>query len=102
MKQDLQLQEKNTPRIEFLHVYIGAVLKAVRNGSDTRGYLVLDCTLLISAILNSSQEIIQTLCSLVLCFPQGQYHLSWFPRHHEIAEQLIFLILLVFLLHLYG
>ncbi|KAL0896231.1 hypothetical protein Bca101_080192 [Brassica carinata] len=40
MKQDLQLQEKDTPRIEFLDAYIGAVLKAVRNGSDTRGYFV--------------------------------------------------------------
>ncbi|RID67781.1 hypothetical protein BRARA_D02850 [Brassica rapa] len=40
MKQDLQLQKKDTPRIEFLDAYIGAVLKAVRNGSDTRGYFV--------------------------------------------------------------
>ncbi|CAH2078301.1 unnamed protein product [Thlaspi arvense] len=40
MKQDLQLQEKDTPRIEYLHAYIGAVLKSVRNGSDTRGYFV--------------------------------------------------------------
>nr|VDD16560.1 unnamed protein product [Brassica oleracea] len=30
MKQDLQLQKKDTPRIEFLDAYIGAVLKAVR------------------------------------------------------------------------
>ncbi|XP_019088924.1 PREDICTED: beta-glucosidase 3 isoform X2 [Camelina sativa] len=40
MKQDLQLQQKDTPRIEYLHAYIGAVLRAVRNGSDTRGYFV--------------------------------------------------------------
>ncbi|XP_020872570.1 beta-glucosidase 3, partial [Arabidopsis lyrata subsp. lyrata] len=40
MKQDLQLQQKDTPRVEYLHAYIGAVLKAVRNGSDTRGYFV--------------------------------------------------------------
>ncbi|KAL0710037.1 hypothetical protein Bca4012_017015 [Brassica carinata] len=40
IKGDFQLQEKDTPRIEYLHVYIGAVLKAVRNGSDTRGYFV--------------------------------------------------------------
>ncbi|ESQ55146.1 hypothetical protein EUTSA_v10024994mg [Eutrema salsugineum] len=40
MKQDLQLQKKDTPRIEYLHAYIGAVLKSVRNGSNTRGYFV--------------------------------------------------------------
>ncbi|XP_010439366.2 PREDICTED: beta-glucosidase 3-like isoform X1 [Camelina sativa] len=40
MKQDLQLQQKDTPRIEYLHAYIDAVLNAVRNGSDTRGYFV--------------------------------------------------------------
>ncbi|WZY82491.1 hypothetical protein YC2023_028875 [Brassica napus] len=40
MKQDLQLQHEDTPRIEFVHAYMGAVLKAVRNGSDTRGYFV--------------------------------------------------------------
>ncbi|CAN8314502.1 unnamed protein product [Cochlearia groenlandica] len=40
MKQDLELQEKDTPRIEFIHAYIGGVLKAVRNGSDTRGFMV--------------------------------------------------------------
>ncbi|XP_056865034.1 beta-glucosidase 3 isoform X2 [Raphanus sativus] len=36
MKQNLQ----DTPRIEFLHAYIGAVLKSIRKGSDTRGYFV--------------------------------------------------------------
>ncbi|EOA29695.1 hypothetical protein CARUB_v10016216mg [Capsella rubella] len=25
-------------RVEYLHAYIGSVLKSVRNGSDTRGY----------------------------------------------------------------
>ena len=30
MKQDLQLQQEDTPRIEFVHAYMGAVLKAVR------------------------------------------------------------------------
>ncbi|XP_020877325.1 putative beta-glucosidase 2 isoform X3 [Arabidopsis lyrata subsp. lyrata] len=40
MKPDLQLQQKDTRRIEYLRAYIGAVLKAVRNGSDTRGYFV--------------------------------------------------------------
>ncbi|CAH8306454.1 unnamed protein product [Eruca vesicaria subsp. sativa] len=40
MKQDLQLQQEDTPRIEYLHAYIGAVLKSVRNGSDTRGYFI--------------------------------------------------------------
>ncbi|KAG7550872.1 Glycoside hydrolase superfamily [Arabidopsis thaliana x Arabidopsis arenosa] len=40
MKLDLQLEQKDTRRIEYLHAYIGAVLKAVRNGSDTRGYFV--------------------------------------------------------------
>ncbi|AEE32093.1 Glycosyl hydrolase superfamily protein [Arabidopsis thaliana] len=40
MNQDLELQQKDTPRIEYLDAYIGAVLKAVRNGSDTRGYFV--------------------------------------------------------------
>ncbi|KAG7594293.1 Glycoside hydrolase family 1 [Arabidopsis thaliana x Arabidopsis arenosa] len=40
MTQDLELQQKDTPRIEYLDAYIGAVLKAVRNGSDTRGYFV--------------------------------------------------------------
>ncbi|CAF2090413.1 unnamed protein product [Brassica rapa] len=36
MKQNLQ----DTPRIEFLHAYIGAVLNSITNGSDTRGYFV--------------------------------------------------------------
>ncbi|CAA7049794.1 unnamed protein product [Microthlaspi erraticum] len=36
MKQDLQ----DTPRIEYLQAYIGAVLKSIRNGSNTRGYFV--------------------------------------------------------------
>nr|VDC79309.1 unnamed protein product [Brassica rapa] len=40
IKGDFQQQQKDTPRIEYLQVYIGAVLKAVRNGSDTRGYFV--------------------------------------------------------------
>nr|VDC79310.1 unnamed protein product [Brassica rapa] len=40
MKGDFQMQQKDTPRIEYLHVYIGAVLNAVRNGSDTRGYFI--------------------------------------------------------------
>ncbi|VVB16966.1 unnamed protein product [Arabis nemorensis] len=40
MKRDLQLQLKDTKRVEYLNAYIGAVLKAVRNGSDTRGYFV--------------------------------------------------------------
>ncbi|AEE84549.1 beta glucosidase 2 [Arabidopsis thaliana] len=40
MKQDLQLQQKDTPRIEYLHAYIAAVLKSIRNGSDTRGYFI--------------------------------------------------------------
>ncbi|KAF2531312.1 hypothetical protein F2Q70_00031874 [Brassica cretica] len=30
----------DTPRIEFLHAYIGAVLNSITNGSDTRGYFV--------------------------------------------------------------
>ncbi|CAH2045468.1 unnamed protein product [Thlaspi arvense] len=36
LKQDLQ----DTSRIEFLHAYIGAVLKSIRNGSNTRAYFV--------------------------------------------------------------
>ncbi|KAG2291558.1 hypothetical protein Bca52824_038227 [Brassica carinata] len=36
----LQLQQEDTPRIDYLHAYIGAVLKSIRNGSDTRGYFV--------------------------------------------------------------
>ncbi|XP_018459194.1 LOW QUALITY PROTEIN: beta-glucosidase 3-like [Raphanus sativus] len=40
LKQDSQLQQKDTPRINYLHSYIGAVLKSIRNGSDTRGYFV--------------------------------------------------------------
>uniref|UniRef100_A0A0D3B2T2 thioglucosidase n=1 Tax=Brassica oleracea var. oleracea TaxID=109376 RepID=A0A0D3B2T2_BRAOL len=40
MKGDFQMQQKDTPRIEYLHVYIGAVLNAVRNGSDTKGYFI--------------------------------------------------------------
>ncbi|EFH64410.1 hypothetical protein ARALYDRAFT_315321 [Arabidopsis lyrata subsp. lyrata] len=40
MKQDSQLKQKDTPRVEYLHAYIGGVLKSVRNGSDTRGYFV--------------------------------------------------------------
>ncbi|KAG2297433.1 hypothetical protein Bca52824_044102 [Brassica carinata] len=34
IKGGLQLQQKDTPRIEYLNVYIGAVLNAVRNGSE--------------------------------------------------------------------
>ncbi|KAI3507733.1 hypothetical protein L1887_22724 [Cichorium endivia] len=30
----------DTPRVEYLHAYIGAVLDAVRNGSNTKGYFV--------------------------------------------------------------
>ncbi|KAI3507727.1 hypothetical protein L1887_22718 [Cichorium endivia] len=30
----------DTPRVEYLHAYIGALLDAVRNGSNTRGYFV--------------------------------------------------------------
>ncbi|KAL4558222.1 hypothetical protein LXL04_036420 [Taraxacum kok-saghyz] len=30
----------DTPRIEYLHAYIGALLDALRNGSNTRGYFV--------------------------------------------------------------
>ncbi|XP_023644132.1 putative beta-glucosidase 5 isoform X2 [Capsella rubella] len=33
-------QQKDTPRVEYLHAYIGAMLKSIRNGSDTRGYFV--------------------------------------------------------------
>ncbi|XP_048594756.1 beta-glucosidase 3 isoform X1 [Brassica napus] len=40
LKQDLQLQQEDIPRIDYLHAYIGAVLKSIRNGSDTRGYFV--------------------------------------------------------------
>ncbi|KAJ0449837.1 putative cyanidin 3-O-glucoside 7-O-glucosyltransferase (acyl-glucose) [Helianthus annuus] len=28
----------DTPRVEYLHAYIGAVLDAIRNGSNTMGY----------------------------------------------------------------
>ncbi|KFK37529.1 hypothetical protein AALP_AA4G268900 [Arabis alpina] len=37
---DLQMDLKDTRRIEFLDAYMGAVLNAVRNGSNTRGYFV--------------------------------------------------------------
>ncbi|CAL9238103.1 unnamed protein product [Arabidopsis halleri] len=40
MKQDSQLKQKDTPRVEYLHAYIGGVLKSIRSGSDTRGYFV--------------------------------------------------------------
>ncbi|VYS49512.1 unnamed protein product [Arabidopsis thaliana] len=40
MKQDSQLKQKDIPRVEYLHAYIGGVLKSIRNGSDTRGYFV--------------------------------------------------------------
>ncbi|CAH1446802.1 unnamed protein product [Lactuca virosa] len=30
----------DTPRVEYLHAYIGALLDALRNGSNTRGYFV--------------------------------------------------------------
>ncbi|KFK29800.1 hypothetical protein AALP_AA7G181200 [Arabis alpina] len=40
MKRGLKSELKDTPRIEFLDAYIGAVLRAIRNGSDTRGYFV--------------------------------------------------------------
>ncbi|KFK37515.1 hypothetical protein AALP_AA4G267200 [Arabis alpina] len=39
-KGDLPLELKDTRRIEYLDAYMGAVLNAVRNGSDTRGYFV--------------------------------------------------------------
>lgn len=40
-----QVQPRNgtlidTPRVEYLHAYIGAVLEALRNGSNTLGYFV--------------------------------------------------------------
>ncbi|XP_052623502.1 beta-glucosidase 11 isoform X3 [Lactuca sativa] len=40
-----QVQARNgtlmdTPRVEYLHAYIGAVLSALRNGSNTKGYFV--------------------------------------------------------------
>ncbi|KAG7565080.1 Glycoside hydrolase superfamily [Arabidopsis suecica] len=38
MKHGSTLQD--TPRIEFIQAYIGAVLNAIKNGSDTRGYFV--------------------------------------------------------------
>ncbi|XP_023645319.1 beta-glucosidase 1 isoform X2 [Capsella rubella] len=56
MKQDLELQQKDTARIEYLDAYIGAVLKAIRNGSDTRGYFVwsfMDLYELLSGYENS-------------------------------------------------
>ncbi|KDP28152.1 hypothetical protein JCGZ_13923 [Jatropha curcas] len=31
---------EDTPRVEYLQAYIGGVLDAIRNGSDTRGYFV--------------------------------------------------------------
>ncbi|XP_073063348.1 beta-glucosidase 11-like [Primulina eburnea] len=37
---------EDTARVEYLHAYIGAVLEALRNGSNTKGYFVwtfLDC-----------------------------------------------------------
>ncbi|XP_073283365.1 beta-glucosidase 10-like [Primulina huaijiensis] len=37
---------EDTARVEYLHAYIGAVLEAVRNGLNTKGYFVwtfLDC-----------------------------------------------------------
>ncbi|KFK40508.1 hypothetical protein AALP_AA2G005000 [Arabis alpina] len=40
LMREMQLEGKDTPRIEFLNAYIGAVLNAVRNGSNTRGYFV--------------------------------------------------------------
>ncbi|XP_023637805.1 beta-glucosidase 8-like isoform X2 [Capsella rubella] len=38
MKHDSMLQD--TPRLEYIQAYIGAVLNAIKNGSDTRGYFV--------------------------------------------------------------
>ncbi|XP_019082834.1 PREDICTED: beta-glucosidase 10-like isoform X1 [Camelina sativa] len=38
MKHDSMLQD--TPRVEYIQAYIGVVLNAVKNGSDTRGYFV--------------------------------------------------------------
>lgn len=40
MKQDLQLQQEDKPRIQFLHAYMGAVLKAVRYGKCVSYFLV--------------------------------------------------------------
>ncbi|KAL1224388.1 Beta-glucosidase 10 [Cardamine amara subsp. amara] len=31
---------QDTPRVEFIQAYIGAMLNAIKNGSDTRGYFV--------------------------------------------------------------
>ncbi|KAF3495639.1 hypothetical protein DY000_02056918 [Brassica cretica] len=38
MKHGSTLQD--TPRIEYIQAYIGAMLNAIKNGSDTRGYFV--------------------------------------------------------------
>ncbi|XP_023637803.1 beta-glucosidase 8 isoform X2 [Capsella rubella] len=38
MKHDSMLQD--TPRLVYIQAYIGAVLNAIKNGSDTRGYFV--------------------------------------------------------------
>ncbi|KAL1224389.1 Beta-glucosidase 8 [Cardamine amara subsp. amara] len=38
LKHDSTLQD--TPRVEYMQAYIGAVLNAIKNGSDTRGYFV--------------------------------------------------------------
>ncbi|KFK35447.1 hypothetical protein AALP_AA5G285400 [Arabis alpina] len=38
MKHDSMLQD--TPRVEYIQGYIGSVLNAIKNGSDTRGYFV--------------------------------------------------------------
>nr|GFA86386.1 beta-glucosidase 11-like isoform X2 [Tanacetum cinerariifolium] len=40
-----QVQPRNatlmdTPRVEYLHAYIGALLESLRNGSNTKGYFV--------------------------------------------------------------
>ncbi|XP_024012822.1 beta-glucosidase 10 isoform X1 [Eutrema salsugineum] len=38
MEHDSALQD--TPRVEYIQAYIGAMLNAIKNGSDTRGYFV--------------------------------------------------------------
>ncbi|KAG7566734.1 Glycoside hydrolase superfamily [Arabidopsis suecica] len=38
MKHDSMLQDR--PRVEYIQAYIGAVLNAIKNGSDMRGYFV--------------------------------------------------------------
>ncbi|VVB16995.1 unnamed protein product [Arabis nemorensis] len=75
MKQDSQLELKDTQRVEYLDAYIGAVLKAIRNGSDTRGYFVW-----------SFMDMYELLSGYESCF--GLYYVNFSDPHLKRSPKL--------------